>query len=49
VTRTAAKDSVLEQAARSLSVANDTRLPRAVRDEAEEIAAELVTVANATL
>jgi uncharacterized protein (UPF0147 family) len=40
---------VLEQAARSLSLANDTRLPRTVRDEAEEIAAELISVANAAL
>lgn len=47
MTRAAARDSVLEQAARSLSLANDTRLPRAVRDEAEEIAASLVTAANA--
>ena len=36
----------LEQAARSLSIANDTRVPRTVRDEAEDIAACLVTVAN---
>ena len=49
MTRDAARNSVLEQAARSLSVANDTRLPRAVRDEAEEIAAELLTVVNAAL
>jgi hypothetical protein len=49
VTRDAARGSVLEQAARSLSLAADTRLPRPVRDEAEEIAAELITVANAAL
>jgi hypothetical protein len=36
----------LEQAARTLAIANDTRLPRPVRDEAEDIAACLVTVAN---
>ena len=38
--------SALELAARSLTLANDTRLPDAVRDEAGEIAASLVTVAN---
>ena len=43
---TASRDIALEAAARSLSIANDTRLPRAVRDEAGEIASELVTVAN---
>jgi hypothetical protein len=42
----AARDSVLEQAARALSVAKDRRLPRHVRDEAGEIASELVTAAN---
>ena len=47
MTRAAARDSVLEQAARSLTLANDTRLPRGVRDEAEEITAELITAANA--
>jgi hypothetical protein len=49
VTRDAARSSVLEQAARSLTLANDTRLPRPVRDEANEVAAELITVANAAL
>jgi hypothetical protein len=43
---TTARELALEQAARSLSIAKDRRLPRAVRDEAGEIACELVTVAN---
>ena len=42
----AARESALEQASRALSVAKDRRLPRAVRDEAGEIASELVTAAN---
>ena len=41
-----AADGALEQASRSLSIASDARVPRAVRDEAEDIAACLVTVAN---
>ena len=43
---TTARDLVLEQSARALSVAKDRRLPRPVRDEAGEIASELVTAAN---
>ena len=43
---TTARESALEQAARALSLAKDRRLPRAVRDEAGEIASELVTAAN---
>jgi hypothetical protein len=46
VTRAATRDLALEQAARSLTLANDPRLPRPVRDEATDIAACLVTVAN---
>lgn len=41
-----ARDSALEQAARALSLAKDRRLPGPVRDEAGEIASELVTAAN---
>jgi hypothetical protein len=43
---TASRDGALEAAARSLTIANDTRLPSTVRDEAEDLAASLVTVAN---
>lgn len=46
--RAAARASILEQAARTLSIVNAKRVPRAVRDEAEEIAASLITAANAT-
>ena len=46
--RAAARESILEQAARSLSIVNTKRVPRAVRDEANEVAAELITAANAT-
>ena len=46
MTTAAARDLALEQAARALSVAKDRRLPRPVRDEAGEIASELVAVAN---
>lgn len=42
----AARDSALEQAARALSLAKDRRLPAPVRDEAGEIASELVSIAN---
>ncbi len=45
--RAAARDSLLEQAARTLSIVNTKFVPRAVRDEANEVAAELITVANA--
>ena len=38
--------NALEQAARVLTLANDKRLPRAVRDEASVITANLITVAN---
>lgn len=41
-----ARDSALEQSARALSLAKDRRLPAAVRDEAGEIASELITVAS---
>lgn len=41
-----ARDSALEQAARALSLAKDRRLAAAVRDEAGEIASELVSIAN---
>lgn len=41
-----ARDSALEQAARALSLAKDRRLPSTVRDEAGEIASELVSTAN---
>jgi hypothetical protein len=41
-----ARDSALEQAARCVSIANDIWTPLNVRDEAEDIAACLVTVAN---
>ena len=41
-----AREGALEQAARALSLAKDRRLPRPVRDEAGEIASELVTAAN---
>ena len=41
-----ARDLTLEQAARVLSLAKDRRLPAAVRDEAGEIASELVTIAS---
>jgi hypothetical protein len=41
-----AREGALEQAARALSLAKDRRLPRAVRDEAGEIASGLVAVAN---
>ena len=41
-----ARDLALEQASRALSLAKDRRLPRLVRDEAGEIASELVTAAN---
>jgi len=47
--RAAARESILEQAARSLSIVNTKFVPRAVRDEANEVAAELITVANAAL
>ena len=43
---TAARDSALEQASRALSVAKDRRLPQTVRDEAGEIASELVSTAS---
>ena len=43
---TAVRELALEQAARSLSIAKDKRLPRPVREEAGEIASELVAVAN---
>ena len=46
--RAAARESILEQAARSLSIVNTKFVPRPVRDEAEEIAAELISAANAT-
>lgn len=42
----AARESALEQAARALSLAKDRRLPGPVRDEAGEIASELVSAAN---
>lgn len=41
-----ARDSALEQAARALSLAKDRRLPGPARDEAGEIASELVSIAN---
>jgi hypothetical protein len=47
--RAAARESILEQAARSLSIVNTKFVPRAARDEANEVAAELITVANAAL
>ena len=43
---TTAAVGALEQAARALSLAKDRRLPVSVRDEAGEIASELVTAAN---
>lgn len=46
--RAAARESILEQAAHSLSIVNAKRVPRAVRDEASEVAASLITAANAT-
>jgi hypothetical protein len=46
VTRSAARDSALEQAARILTLAGDPCLSRAARDEAEDVVACLVTVAN---
>ena len=46
--RRAARESLLEQAARCVSIVNTRFVPRAVKDEAEEIAAELVTAANQT-
>jgi hypothetical protein len=38
--------NALEQAARVLTLANDTRLPGDVRDAASDITANLITVAN---
>ena len=43
---TTARELVLEQSARALSVAKDRRLPQTVRDEAGEIASELVSTAS---
>lgn len=42
----AARDEVTGQAARVLALANDTRLPREVRDEAEDVTACLLGAAN---
>jgi len=42
----AARDGTLEQAARCVSIANDIWTPLNIRDEAEDLAACLVTVAN---
>jgi hypothetical protein len=44
--RRAAKASLLDLAARTLSIVNAKRVPGTVRDEAEELAAELVALAN---
>jgi len=46
VTPAAARESALEQAARALTLANAGWFPSRLRDEAEDIAANLVTVAN---
>jgi hypothetical protein len=46
VTPSTARDSALEQAARVLSLANLRGLSRIARDEAEDVTACLVTVAN---
>jgi hypothetical protein len=45
--RAAAREVLLEQAARSLSIVNTKFVPRAARDEANEMVAELITAANA--
>lgn len=44
-----ARDAALEAAARCVSIANDIWTPLNVREEAEDLAASLVTVANLAL